>query len=319
MGVATSRDDYAATLAVGMGVGVAPTVAPPPLDRPDVAASTNASTNNCVSPSADAPPCSSSVKRKRDNCNTNENSSTHLNAQQSSCTIASARSDDSLLVPNVFTWTFGGQHVFIAGAWDNWSKKTPMYQNGKEHMALLYVPCGEYQFKFYVDENWQCAPNLPTRTDEHGNTNNIVKVVAEDPEFDSSAPVDLQAPLSPIASYDQASTAEFSSDPPVLPPHLEARSLKPLPDDIGPAVTAQHNALHRAMHRIQQNCPHLSPGSALAPPAERPFFSHVFVDHMYQAKLQSADEDVLYLSQTSRVSGKIINTVYVTNHLGAAT
>lgn len=207
--------------------------------------------------------------------------------------LASASEDDTL-VPTVFTWNYGGHSVFITGAWDNWQAKTPMYKNGNEFLALIYVPVGEHQFKFFVDDNWQCAPNIETRTDEHGNTNNFVYIVARDPEFDCAAPLHANDPPSPLSSYDQMSAADFPVEPPVLPPHLEMRALKPLPDDISPAVTAG---------RVERN-------------GTRAFTSHVYLDHLYTG--QDADvpaigqEDVRSLSQTTRVGRKLVHTVFVT-------
>lgn len=205
-------------------------------------------------------------------------------------------SEDDTLVPTVFTWNYGGHSVFITGAWDNWQAKTPMYKNGNEFLALIYVPVGEHQFKFFVDDNWQCAPNLDTRTDDHGNTNNVVYIVAHDPEFDCAAPLHANDPPSPLSSYDQMSTADFPVEPPVLPPHLEMRALKPLPDDISPAVSAGRGDRDRK--------------------GSRPFTSHVYLDHLYKEKgveiAPIGQDDVRSLSQTTRVGRKLVHTVFVT-------
>lgn len=165
-----------------------------------------------------------------------------------------------------------------------------MYKSGNEFIALIYVTVGEYQFKYYVDDNWQCAPNLPTRTDETGNTNNVVTIREDELEFDSAVGLhDEKAPRSPITSYTQNSIAAFSSDPPTLPPHLEMRALKPLPDDICPQIARPDGARR----------------------ARGPFTSHVYIDHLYRSK-RERDDDVMLLSQTSRVGGILVNTVFVT-------
>lgn len=220
--------------------------------------------------------------------------------------------EDDYVVPSVFTWTSGGQDVSVAGAWDDWACKTPMYKNGNNHIALIYIPCGHYQFKYYVDENWQCAPNLPTRTDEHGNTNNIVDIPTQI-EFDTSSAIDDPGPPSPISTYDQASMAEYSTDPPYLPPHLEARSLKPLPEDISPYIAAMSKPSSAPSTPLTPR-PSLpgAPPPFTAGTSYRPFFSHVFIDHLYHAQPNVFDDDVQCLSQTSRVRGKVINTVFVT-------
>lgn len=206
--------------------------------------------------------------------------------------------EDETLVPTVFTWNYGGYSVYVAGAWDNWKSETPMYKNGNEYIALVYIPIGEHQFKFFIDDVWQCAPNMPTRTDEHGNTNNVITVEPKELEFDSNTPLHAGSPPSPLSSYNQSAIPEFSADPPTLPPHLESRVLKPLPDDISPSVRA-----------MKQSAPHDgTPGETRK---ARPFISHVYIDHLYQEK-GAGDDDVHSLSQTTRVGRKVINTVFVT-------
>lgn len=206
----------------------------------------------------------------------------------------------------IFSWNYGGQAVYIAGAWDGWAAKTALYKNGAEFIALLYIPVGEFQCKYFVDDNWQCAPDLPTRIDENGNTNNIVIIDNNTPEFDSAAPLNERKPLSPVTSYTQNPSADLTAaDPPVMPPHLEARSLKPLPDDVSPSVRAS----------VQRNsAPHDgAPGER--PAVKRPFFSHVYIDHLYQANMDPEDNDVQSLSQSTRFGNKVINTVFITTRL----
>lgn len=60
-------------------------------------------------------------------------------------------SDDERLVPSLFTWTFGGQNVSVTGAWDGWRQKTPMERNGTEWSVVIFIPSGEYHFKYVVD------------------------------------------------------------------------------------------------------------------------------------------------------------------------
>lgn len=129
------------------------------------------------------------------------------------------------LVPVVFTWNFGGTHVYVIGAWDGWREKSQMSRDGSSFIAVLYLPYGQtYQFKYFVDENWQCNPSLPTQTDAQGNTNNVVAVTEPDLEYDSSAPLALRSPPSPISSYSQSviEADETLADPPSLPDAMAA-------------------------------------------------------------------------------------------------
>lgn len=220
--------------------------------------------------------------------------------------------DRDTLIPTVFHWKFPGTLVYVAGAWDGWRRKAALYRNGREHLALLYLPMGEFQCKFFVDDNWQCAPDLPTRTDEYGNTNNIIKVTNKEPHFDSSAPLLENKPPSPLSSYKQNACADFPSDPPVLPPHLQARTYTILPqEDIPPELPYSDDPPEPEIPR--NSAPHDgAPGSTMA---DNPFFSHVYVNHLYYGRAEQEDEDVQSLSQTTRIGNKVINTVLVTTKL----
>jgi hypothetical protein len=133
---------------------------------------------------------------------------------------------DAELVPVVLSWNYGGASVSVTGAWDGWREKVHMTRNecaGGLFLCVLYLPCGgEFQFKYYVDENWQCNPSWPTQTDAQGNTNNVVRVVSPALEFDVEDDDDADGgdgAHSPIESYDQGymQVAEARGDPPLLP------------------------------------------------------------------------------------------------------
>ncbi|CAN8068083.1 unnamed protein product [Agarophyton chilense] len=223
-----------------------------------------------------------------------------------SASAATTASDDAFdeddLVPTMFQWNFGGCEVYVAGDWDDWASKTPMSKNGQQHIALVYIPCGQHQFKYYVDQTWQCAPNLPSCTDSLGNKNNSVIVARPNPQFDMTSPLPDTPPLSPVSSYNQAETIEFPDDAPLLPPFLGDRYLKPLPDDMSPDIAVAARNAHRAQCLVKQ------PQSERS---QRPFFSHVTVDHLYTARAIESDP-VCSFSHNARHYGKVINTVFVT-------
>ncbi|KAI0560794.1 AMP-activated protein kinase beta subunit [Gracilaria domingensis] len=253
----------------------------------------------CGTHCADAPtsPPDSGLTRRQDACN-------HLVWSASAATTASDDAfDEDDLVPTMFHWNFGGCEVFVAGDWDGWATKAPMSKNGQQHIALVYIPCGQHQFKYYVDHTWQCAPNLPTCTDSLGNKNNLVTVSRPNPQFDLTSPLSDSPPLSPVSSYNQTATGDLPNDAPLLPPFLEARYLKPLQEDMSPdiAVAAQNAA--------RTWCDSKQP---LSKRSLRPFFSHVTVDHLYVARSLESDP-VRSFSHNARHYGKIINTVFVTS------
>lgn len=197
-----------------------------------------------------------------------------LQSPRSGLETAVSKDDDDgpPLVPQQFSWNFGGTEIHITGAWDGWGTKTPMHRaSGGEFVALIYVPVGEHQFKYYVDDNWQCNPSLPTRTDEHGNTNNVINVTIAEREFDSDVSAFARPPPSPIESYDEHSNADFSVDPPLLPPHL--------------ATPLEYMSSHVCLNHVYSSPPE---------------------------NVVHRCEDVLCLSLTTRVRGKRINTIFVT-------
>lgn len=53
-------------------------------------------------------------------------------------------------------WNFGGNSVFVTGAWDNWKSKYALYStHHNDFTAVLLLPVGIFQYKFIVDGNWK--------------------------------------------------------------------------------------------------------------------------------------------------------------------
>lgn len=104
------------------------------------------------------------LKRKREkSVHTRASDTENINPSTASASHHNEEMDDDYLMPSVFTWNFGGKHVYITGAWDGWTEKTPMHKNGAEYTAVIYVPRGEYQFKYFVDDNWYVCTVHTTR------------------------------------------------------------------------------------------------------------------------------------------------------------
>lgn len=231
----------------------------------------------------------------------------------------SLASDDDATVPLSLCWSHGGNEVFVVGSWDCWVGRIPLHAYGNEHTTLLYLPEGDFQFKFLVDGVWRCAPDVPTLTDSEGHENNFASIRHSTPEYDTHIPLHASGPPSPLSSYDQQAATDFNTDPPPLPQFLETRVLKPLPDDISPLVTASASLSARIVRNTLSSRPASprpsAPGLSLSvslPTPHRPFFSHIFVDHLYESRV-SKDDEVLSLSQASRFGVKVINTVLIVN------
>lgn len=148
--------------------------------------------------------------------------------------IARIASRIESVVPTIFTWGLGGQDVHVTGAWDNWAVKVPLTRSGAEHVAVLSLPVGSYQYKFIVDGNWKHNPALSTETDQHGNLNNVVLVSPQYPEYDSNEPLSATGgPPSPIESYDFSMPAheDYAVEPTLLPSLFKVAPLTP--DEVG--------------------------------------------------------------------------------------
>ncbi|EME26662.1 SNF1-related protein kinase regulatory subunit beta-2 [Galdieria sulphuraria] len=146
--------------------------------------------------------------------------------------------DDELAgtIPTAFDWRHGGMQVFIMGAFDNWQAMYPLRRSGNNFYTLLNLEPGVYQYKYYVDNEWRHAPELPTALDGMGNLNNIVQVNNFKSEFQDDD-VMLEAyqkgmaeiaflreneSNTPVDSYGEEwpDFQSFSREPPPCPPQL---------------------------------------------------------------------------------------------------
>uniref|UniRef100_A0A8C5GBR6 5'-AMP-activated protein kinase subunit beta-2-like n=1 Tax=Gouania willdenowi TaxID=441366 RepID=A0A8C5GBR6_GOUWI len=133
--------------------------------------------------------------------------------------------------PTVIRWAGGGKEVFIAGSFNNWSTKIPLNKSHNDFVAILDLPEGEHQYKFFVDGQWVHDPSEAVVTSQLGTTNNLIQVKKSDFEvfdalqvdsLDSSDTSDLSS--SPPGPYGQEQylfrPEEHFKAPPILPPHL---------------------------------------------------------------------------------------------------
>lgn len=51
-----------------------------------------------------------------------------------------------------------------------------MQKSGKDHSLLLILPSGVYHYRFVVDGERKCLPDLPCETDIMGNAVNLLDV-----------------------------------------------------------------------------------------------------------------------------------------------
>ncbi|KAG8146178.1 hypothetical protein E2320_012554 [Naja naja] len=60
--------------------------------------------------------------------------------------------------PTVFRWTGGGKEVYLSGSFNSWNK-LPLTRSHNNFVAILDLPEGEHQYKFYVDGQWTHDPS----------------------------------------------------------------------------------------------------------------------------------------------------------------
>ncbi|XP_055979809.1 5'-AMP-activated protein kinase subunit beta-2 isoform X1 [Sorex fumeus] len=88
--------------------------------------------------------------------------------------------------PTVIRWSEGGKEVFISGSFNNWSAKIPLIKSHNDFVAILDLPEGEHQYKFFVDGQWVHDPSEPVVTSQLGTINNLIHVKKSDFEvFDA--------------------------------------------------------------------------------------------------------------------------------------
>ncbi|KAG7216633.1 hypothetical protein INR49_023342 [Caranx melampygus] len=67
--------------------------------------------------------------------------------------------------PTVFRWTGDGKEVYLSGSFNNWANKIPLIRSQNTFVAIVDLPEGEHQYKFY-----------PVVTSQLGTVNNIIQV-----------------------------------------------------------------------------------------------------------------------------------------------
>ena len=83
---------------------------------------------------------------------------------------------NEIKIPTLFEWKEGGNDIIITGSFCGWKHRFTMALNKKtnNYELLLYLPKGEYQFKFIIDNVWKCSSFYEKVTDNNNNTNNII-------------------------------------------------------------------------------------------------------------------------------------------------
>ncbi|XP_023664022.1 5'-AMP-activated protein kinase subunit beta-1-like [Paramormyrops kingsleyae] len=188
--------------------------------------------------------------------------------------------------PTVFRWTGAGKEVFVSGSFNSWVTKIPLIRSQNNFVAIVGLPEGEHQYKFFVDGQWTHDPTEPVVTSQLGTVNNVIQVKKTDFEVFDALMVDSQKSSdmsdlssSPPGPYHQdhymPKQEEGAKSPPILPPHLLQVILN---KDTGISCD----------------------------PALLPEPNHVMLNHLYALSIK---DGVMVLSATHRYKKKYVTTL----------
>jgi len=187
-------------------------------------------------------------------------------------------------LPTIFKFPKNtAKEVFVAGTFSNWAK-IPMVKSHKDFVALVDLPVGQHQYKYYVDEEWTHDKTVPTIDNEVGSQNNVISIQLED--FEAFSALDMDSATTKH-QHKRGNEAEFGQDiptmnsfenkpgPPILPPHLLQVILnKDTPLSCEPTLLPEPN--------------------------------HVMINHLYALSIK---DGVMVISSTQRFRKKYVTTL----------
>ncbi|EME25791.1 SNF1 protein kinase subunit beta-2 [Galdieria sulphuraria] len=77
------------------------------------------------------------------------------------------------LVPLQLQWKKGGDNVYVAGTFNNWTPVALRKKNDGSFEVTLEVPPGEVEFKFIVDGEWRESEDYDTKLSSVNSLNNV--------------------------------------------------------------------------------------------------------------------------------------------------
>ncbi|XP_072430112.1 5'-AMP-activated protein kinase subunit beta-2-like isoform X1 [Chiloscyllium punctatum] len=169
--------------------------------------------------------------------------------------------------PTVIRWVGGGREVFISGSFNNWHTKIPLIKSHNDFIAILDLPEGEHQYKFFVDGQWAHDPAEPVITSQLGTINNVIQVKKSDFEVFDALKLD---------SLECSDTSDLSSSPPG-PYHQDIYVLRPEERFKAPPILPPH-----LLQVILNKDTHISCDPALLPEP-----NHVMLNHLYALSIKS--------------------------------
>ncbi|KAM3874562.1 5'-AMP-activated protein kinase subunit beta-1a [Diretmus argenteus] len=212
--------------------------------------------------------------------------------------------------PTVFRWTGDGKEVYLSGSFNNWVNKIPLIRSQNNFVAIVDLPEGEHQYKFYVDGQWTHDPAEPVITNQLGTVNNIIQVKKTDFEVFDALMVDSQ----------KCSDMSVSDRPP-LQETCHLHSPTPLPSFSLDLSSSPPGPYHQDAYVPKQEekfkSPPILPPHLLqvilnkdtgisCDPALLPEPNHVMLNHLYALSIK---DGVMVLSATHRYKKKYVTTL----------
>lgn len=188
--------------------------------------------------------------------------------------------------PTMFRWTGGGKDVYLSGSFNNWATKIPLSRSQSNFVAVLDLPEGEHQYKYYVDGQWTLDHKEPMTVGKTGTINNVIRVKQTDFEVFDALKTD---------SEKTADVSDLSSSPPG-PYHQEAYSVRPDERLRSPPILPPHLLQVLLNKDIGVSCD----------PALLPEPNHVMLNHLYALSIK---DGVMVLSATHRYKKKYVTTL----------
>jgi len=192
-------------------------------------------------------------------------------------------SSDRQGLPTIFKYNGEAKEAYVAGTFSKW-EKIPMVKSQKDFVALVDLPVGEHQFKYFVDQQWTHDQALPTAANEVGGHNNVITIQQAD--FEAFAALDMDSATTNV-KHKRGAEAEFGQEipamssfeskpgPPILPPHLLQVILnKDTPLSCEPTLLPEPN--------------------------------HVMINHLYALSIK---DGVMVISSTQRFRKKYVTTL----------
>lgn len=148
-----------------------------------------------------------------------------IRVQRASRAFSSEGGDDC--IPVVFTWTAGGNNVYLAASFNGWRDQIPMVRSGQEFSVVQEIPRGVHQYKFIVDSQWRYAQDQPKTQDSQGNMNNVVDIT-EYQRFQVGMMVEKPEPAMKFGQT-IPDPNDYTLDAPVIPQVLSKSAYSALP------------------------------------------------------------------------------------------